>query len=108
MGRANLLHPCPPSVVTSVVAVHLEGALVHFEVAGDREPGIAVVNRVDHLGELVVMLAPYHESDAVFAGVGGANVDENGHAIGIFRLVCVNHGAGDGAGFADVVTDVVP
>ena len=54
------------------------------------------------------MLSPHNECDAVIAGVDGSDVDENGHAVGIFRLVYVNYGAGDGAGFADAVADVLP
>ena len=82
----TLSYPSPPGVVAAVIAVHLEGAFVYFEVAGDGEPGVAMVNCVDHLCEIVVMLSPYDKRDAVIVGVGGANIDENGHAVGIFRL----------------------
>ena len=104
----TLSYPSPPGVVAAVIAVHLEGAFIHFEVAGDGEPGVAMVNCVDHLCEIVVMLSPYDKRDAVIVGVGGANIDENGHAVGIFRLVYVNHRAGDSAGLADMVAGVIP
>lgn len=104
----TLSYPSPPGVIAAVVAVHLKGPFVHVEVAGDGEPGAAVVDRIDHLREIVVMLSPYDKRDAVIVGVGGANIDENGHAVGIFRLVYVNHRAGDSAGLADMVAGVIP
>ena len=67
-----------------------------------------MVDRIDHLREIVVMLGPYNEGDAVVAGVGGANIDENGHAVGIGGLVYVNHRAGDSAGLADMIAGVIP
>lgn len=103
-----LFHARPPSVLAIVVAGHLEGAFIHLEVACGGEPGASVVDGVDHLGELVVMLAPYHESDAVFAGIGSANVDEDGHTVGVLRLIYVDDGASDGAGLTNVRARVVP